>query len=46
MTESDIRRRLTNNDMTSDEVEDVIAELADRHNSEERDRRAEELYKE
>ena len=46
MTRFNIRRRTANDDLSPEEVEQLVSELAEQRIDEERDRRAEELYKE
>ena len=46
MTESNIRRRLAENGNSPDEIEEALDEIAEQRNDEQRDRDAEELYKE
>ena len=46
MTDFNIRRRVANDDMTLEEANELLAELADHKRDQQRDRDAEEHYEE
>lgn len=44
MTEFNIRRRLAEDGQSPEEIEELLSELANQYNDDDRDRRAEEIH--